>query len=136
MSRAKQVGTAHETAIKLYLIAVGYRFAKRIVLRGGRDEGDLTLGDGYPVVVEAKAGRGVLSRIPQSLDELETEITNADAEFGFVVMKRRGTTDVGKYYALVPMHRMMWLISRVWPPPPPHTTPVRKPRTKMWPPVR
>lgn len=132
MNGPKNTGTAHETAIKKYLIARGYPQAKRIVLHGNEDEGDLSLGDGYPVVIEAKGGRGAITRIPKALAELEVEITNAGAEFGFVVAKRTGTTNVGRYYAVVEMDRMMDIVERVWPKP----KPLGKPRVKRWPTVR
>lgn len=131
VSRAKQIGTFHETSIKKYLVARGYREAKRIVLHGREDEGDLTLGDGYPVVIEAKGGRGAISRIPKSLDELEAEIKNVGGETGFVVAKRNGTTNVGRYYAIMPLDRMMEMIEHRWPPP--HDL---QPRRKIWPRIR
>lgn len=134
MSRAKQIGTFHETSIKKYLIERGYVHAKRIVLHGRDDEGDLTLGDGYPVVIEAKGGRGAVGRIPASLDELELEIENAGGETGFLVVKRNGTTNVGRYYAIMPLDRMMEMVEHRWPPP--HELKVDQPRAKRWPRVR
>lgn len=127
-NRPKQIGTAQETAVKLYLRDRGYVHAKRIVLHGTHDEGDLVLGDGYPVVIESKGGRSAVARIPGSLNELEAEIENAGAEFGFLVVKRAGTTDVGRYYAIVPVRRMVDLVERVWPPP--HE--LAQPRVKVW----
>lgn len=134
MSRAKQIGTKHETDIKNYLIERGYKNAKRLVLRGTSDEGDLSLGDGYPVVIEAKGGKGAVGRIPASLDELEAEIANVGADTGFLVVKRNGTTNVGRYYAIMPLERMMEEIEHHWPPP--HELQVEQPKRKIWPRVR
>lgn len=126
-NRPKAIGTQHESAIKNYLIARGYTYAKRLVLKGTADEGDLTLGDGYPVVIEAKGGRGAVGRIPASLDELEVEIRNVGGETGFLVVKRNGTTNVGKYYAIMPLDRMMEMVEHRWPPP--HEL---KPKRSIW----
>lgn len=125
VSRAMQIGTKHETDTVKYLKGRGYPKATRITKKGSADEGDVILGEDYPVVIEAKGGRGAVARIPKGLDELMVEIANADAETGFCVVKRNGTTDVGRYYAIMPMALMMQLIERLYPPPP-------QPKKKAW----
>jgi hypothetical protein len=48
--------------------------------------------------------------------EMNAQIVNKHAEFGFVIVKKRGTTDVGQYYALTTVDQMMGLVERVWQP--------------------
>jgi hypothetical protein len=37
------------------------------------------------------------------MEELKTEIKNAEASTGVVIHKRRGTTNVGEWYATMPV---------------------------------
>jgi hypothetical protein len=53
-NRPKQKGTAAETAIVNALIEEGWVHAERRTLSGAADKGDVKLGDGIPVMVEAK----------------------------------------------------------------------------------
>jgi hypothetical protein len=122
---SKNTGTKQETATVNYLISRGYLHAKRVTQKGAADEGDVVLGDGYPVVIESKGGRGAVTNIPKGIDELLAEIINAKAETGFCVVKRNRTTDLGRYYAIMPLNLMMELIERLYPPPP-------QPKKKSW----
>jgi hypothetical protein len=71
----------------------------RIAVTGRPDDvGDI---DGIPgVVVEVKNHKTLT--IPAWLNELEVEMSNARAVHGAVVAKRRGSTDVGSWYAIAP----------------------------------
>jgi hypothetical protein len=51
---------------------------------------------------------------------MEAQIINSDAKFGFVVVKKKGTTDVGKYYAITTVDHMMNLIEQVFDKPSPN----------------
>ena len=116
-------GTKGETARVKYLVARGWKYATRIPKTGNRDKGDLILDQAVPVVIESKETKGFT---PSSfLAELEAEIANANGEFGFVIAKKRGTTDVGQYYALTSVERMMWLVEQVYSKPDP------EPRRKL-----
>ena len=67
-----------------------------------------------PVMVEVKT---VKAFTPSTfIAEVEAQIINAAAEFGFAIVKKRGTADVGKYYALTNVDQMMSLIERVYHP--------------------
>ena len=92
-SRAK--GTKAETAVVNYLKANGWPFAERHAQHGSKDVGDVNIPG---VVIEVKSA----SRIDLSgwIGELEDEMDNADTSDGVVVVKRRGTTDPGKFYAI------------------------------------
>lgn len=116
-------GTWGETSRVNYLKARGWRYATRITKKGSRDCGDLILDQAVPVMIESKETRAFT---PSTfIAEMEAQIENAAAEFGFVIVKKKGTTDVGKYYALTTVDEMMKLVERVWAPPPPEKPKVR-----------
>ena len=97
MSASKQKGTAAETAVVRWLISMGFPFAERRAMQGAEDRGDISgLAD---TVLEVKNYK--VPQLPKFVDELKVEVANDDALFGAVVMKRRGTTDVGKWYAVM-----------------------------------
>ena len=43
-------------------------------------------------------------------EELKVEVENANAETGVVIHKRKGTTDVGEWYASMPFWMYMYLL--------------------------
>jgi len=103
MNRSKQKGTAFETAIVRWLNANGYPNAERSPLRGNKDRGDVT---GIPgVCIEAKNCKTLTPSL--WIDQLNVEMRNGNAATGTVIAKRRGTTDVGECYALMPVR--VWL---------------------------
>ena len=98
-NRPKAKGTALETAIVRHVIEFGLP-AQRVTLHGAYDRGDVHIYDGEGlVVVEAKNTPTRLD-LPGALAELAVEKVNAAADRGVVVFKRKGTTDVGRYYAV------------------------------------
>jgi hypothetical protein len=112
-SRSKKLGTEHETKVVDYLRAHGYPQAKRSAQKGAADEGDISLGDDVPVVVEAKAYfRSTQNPLDLTkwMRETEAEIENACAQTGFAVLKRPGVTDVGEYFAVLPVWRVIELL--------------------------
>lgn len=108
-------GTKGETARVRWLQSRGWRYATRIPKKGNRDCGDLILDQTVPVMVESKETKSFTPSI--FIKEMEAQISHAGAEFGFVMVKRRGTADVGQYYALTTVEQMLSLIERVWAPP-------------------
>jgi hypothetical protein len=97
MSKAKQIGTKAETAVRNYLLSVGYSplAAHRNVLKGQDDEGDVWLRDERGLIVfEVKGGKSAkeasLGQIEKWYEETETEKANANAKFGFLVTQRAG----------------------------------------------
>lgn len=100
-------GTQLETATVNWLRAHGWPFARRIVKEGQRDKGDVTLGDGIPVTIEAKNTKAM--NIAGGQKELRDEMINAGHGWGFTIHKKRGTTDVGEYYAVLPV----WVLSSI-----------------------
>jgi hypothetical protein len=94
-------GTQLETAAVRWFRDNGWVNARRIVKEGVRDKGDVTLGDGIPVTIEAKNTKAI--NIAGAQKELAVEMDNGNNAWGFVIHKKRGTTDVGQYYAVLPV---------------------------------
>lgn len=97
VSKSKSIGTRAETAVRNYLLSVGYSplDAHRNVLKGQDDEGDVWLREARGLIVfEVKGGKSAkdasLGQIEKWYGEAETEKTNADAKFGFLVTQRPG----------------------------------------------
>jgi len=101
-------GTQLETATVNWLRENGWPYARRIVKEGQRDKGDVTLGDGISVTIEAKNEKKI--DLAGGQRELMDEMENAGHSWGFTVHKKRGTTNVGDYYAVLPVHILMNII--------------------------
>ena len=115
MSKQRQKGTRGETDRVNYFKARGWKYATRIPTAGANDKGDLILDQAVPVMIESKE---VKAFTPSTfIAEMEAQIKNSKADFGCVVVKKKGTTDVGKYYCLTTVDQMMSLLERVWSPP-------------------
>lgn len=99
VNRNKAKGTSHESNLVTYLKSKWWPFADRLSLSGAQDRGDVRLGDGISVVIEAKNEKSI--DCAGYIKEVEAEMKNANAEVGFAWIKRRGTTDPGKYYVLM-----------------------------------
>lgn len=98
MSKAKNIGTRAETAVRNYLLAAGYTEleARRNVLSGSQDQGDIWLDDSDVglVVFEIKGGEMAKKASHEQclkwLDEAQREKKNAGANYGFLVTQRAG----------------------------------------------
>lgn len=97
MSKAKSIGTRAETAVRNYLLSVGYSplDAHRNVLKGQDDEGDVWLRETFGLVVfEIKGGKmakeASYEQCKKWLDEAERERDNASGKLGFLVTQRAG----------------------------------------------
>lgn len=99
MSKSKQKGTAAETAVVKWLSGKRRNKIERRSLNGANDRGDIT---GIPkVVIEVK--NHARMELAEWVRELQTEMANDNAETGVVIHKKRGTTDVGEWYATMPV---------------------------------
>ena len=103
---SKQKGTAAETAVVKYLRKAGVSKAERRALQGSLDKGDISGID--DVVLEVKDHKKM--DLAGWVDELEVEISNADAITGAVIHKRKGTTEVADWYATMPVYLYLWLL--------------------------
>jgi hypothetical protein len=109
VSKSKQKGTAAETAVVRWLQDRGYRNVERRSLSGVNDRGDIA---GIPgVVIEVKNHQRMA--LPEWLAELDVEMKNDKAKTGVVIHKRKGTTDVGEWYATMPVNVWLELIKEM-----------------------
>ena len=106
MSKQKAKGTSAETAVVKYLKSTWKIPAERRALTGALDKGDISGID--DVVLEVKNHKTMT--LGQWMEELKTEVDNADAATGVVVHKRKGTTDVGEWYASMPFYMYIYLL--------------------------
>jgi hypothetical protein len=98
MSKAKAIGTRAETAVRNYLLSVGYTEleAHRNVLTGSDDQGDVWLREKKHglIVFELKGGNMAKNASYEQclkwLKEAHKEKENAGANFGFLVTQRAG----------------------------------------------
>jgi hypothetical protein len=97
MSKSKNIGTRAETAVRNYLLSVGYSplDAHRNVLKGQDDEGDVWLRESYGLIVfEVKGGKAAkeasYEQIKKWYAEAEKERNNAAGKLGFLVTQRAG----------------------------------------------
>jgi hypothetical protein len=98
MSKAKAIGTRAETAVRNYLLSVGYSAldAHRNVLTGSQDQGDVWLRDPRHglIVFELKGGemakKASYEQVQNWFKETEKEKQHAGASFGFLVTQRAG----------------------------------------------
>jgi len=113
MSKAKQKGTAAETAVVRFLQGQGFPLAERRALGGGssgEDLGDIT---GIPMLcMEVK--NHATYKIPAWIKETEIERQNAKADYGLLIVKPNGVglspDKVGQWWGIMPMWEMMNLI--------------------------
>jgi hypothetical protein len=89
-----------------------------VVKEGALDKGDITLGDGIPITIECKNEKKI--NLAGGQKELLDEMRNNGHEWGFTIHKKRGTTNVGEYYAVLPVEVMMNILSKAVPNLPKH----------------
>ena len=101
----KAKGTLAETALVQWLRAQQHCGAKRQPLSGHKDIGDVVSHSGR-VIWEVKnysgnaaTGQPGEKQLATWLAQADVERVNARARFGVLVVKRKGTTDVGKWWA-------------------------------------
>ena len=118
MSKAKSIGTRAETAVRNYLLSVGYSplDAHRNVLKGQDDEGDVWLRETFGLVVfEIKGGKmakeASYEQCKKWLDEAERERDNASGKLGFLVTQRAGVgyPRAGDWWAYAKLGDLIYL---------------------------
>ena len=113
---SKRRGTDAEVKLLAWLHQNGHKDAVRNPPAGTKDVGDLTCdyADGYvrchrcypwdnqhpPVVIEVKNHANIATALRDGVAELEVEKANAGAEHAVLVVKRRGVSDPGRWYAV------------------------------------
>lgn len=118
MSKSKDIGTRAETAVRNYLLSVGYdpMTAHRNVLKGSADEGDVWLRESYGLIVfEIKGGKSAkdasYEQIRKWYEEAEVEKANANGKFGFLVTQRSGVgyPRAGEWWAYAKLSDLIYL---------------------------
>jgi Holliday junction resolvase len=103
---SKRKGTSAESAVVTWLRQSGRTWIERRALAGAKDQGDVA---GWPgIVIEVKAAKA--HDLAGWVRELEVEIVNAAAETGVVIAKKKGTTNVDDWYAILPARRWLQLM--------------------------
>lgn len=115
MNKPKRVGTAAESAVCRFMRAHGFPHVERRALRGVKDAGDIT---GVPgLAVSVKGGQYAKTAsdglIATWLDELMTQVANAGADVGVLVVARAGIgeANAGRWWAIMPGHQYEQLCS-------------------------
>jgi len=111
-NRMKSMGTSYETAVVTWLKGHGWGWAHRRTLKGNADEGDVSLSERIPFTIEAKTQRGASTRstLGAWIKELESEVEASGDDAGALIIKRRGTTDVGEHLAVMPVKYLNYLL--------------------------
>lgn len=119
MSKAKQIGTAAETAVRNFLLSQDYTEleAHRNVLKGTNDEGDVWLREPTKglIVFEIKGGKAAkeasYGQIEKWFQEAELEKQNASGKFGFLVTQRAGVgyPRAGEWWAYAKLGDLVFL---------------------------
>jgi hypothetical protein len=122
LSKSKDIGTRAETAVRNYLLSVGYdpMTAHRNVLKGSADEGDVWLRESYGLIVfEIKGGKSAKDasheQIRKWYEEAEIEKANADGKFGFLVTQRAGVgyPRAGEWWAYAKLSDLIYLRTNI-----------------------
>lgn len=113
MTRPRDIGTKAETAVVRYLHTAGFPHAERRSLRGALDAGDIT---GTPSICwEVKGGEAAKvasdATIAAWMQELASEVVNAKADVGVLVIQRRGVgpSNAGRWWAYMPAWQLVCL---------------------------
>jgi hypothetical protein len=111
----KRMGDKAERDVAAWKRENGWPYADR-ALGAGRaaDRGDIT---GIPGVCEQVKDRGTI-RLREWFDEMLDQKANARADTGVLIIKRRGTSDVGRWYAVLEvedLNRLMLEADGRWP---------------------
>lgn len=110
---AKKAGSGTERKVADRIAEVlGDDRIDRAPKRGSKDRGDVggVRAHGQRVVVECKDLGGRIEAAA-FVGEVEVEVLNDGALAGFAVVKRRGTTDPGKYYVLTTLDEQLALMT-------------------------
>jgi hypothetical protein len=105
---SKIKGTAAESAVVSYLQEKGWKGAERRALQGVLDRGDISGVEGVCLEVKNQKAQDLSGWVA----ELTTEIINAKAETGAVIHKKKGKTNVGDWYATMPVSIYVALLKK------------------------
>ena len=98
MNKSKAKGTSWESAIVNYLQQWAFK-ARRKVLSGAQDKGDIEIPELPYLVIEAKNEKRYF--LAEYIKEVLAETENAGREIGWVWMHRQGKSDPADGYVLM-----------------------------------
>jgi len=129
MNKPKAKGTAAETAVVKYMRLNGFGGSDRQPLRGNRDAGDIALCPGIVLEIKAHKSAGTgqpgYTQLAAWMAQSATEQYNAGAAMCPLIVKRTGTTDVGSWFAYLPLGDLTNLVgSAIEMASPPLTAPI------------
>lgn len=107
VNRSKQKGTRFESELVEFAHAHGFPHARRLVLSGAKDKGDLCLGDDVPVTIEAKNCAAM--DLGSWMGEAEREAITAGT-YRFAVVHNRRSKAMRDNYATVPVWFLLELL--------------------------
>lgn len=107
-NKPKILGTTWETAVVTYLRDRLYPNAERRALASGADKGDII--NAGPYIWECKNTKSI--DLAGGMDEVKVEMSNAKAEFGFLVVKRRRKS-TGEAYAVMTLSQLVAILERL-----------------------
>jgi hypothetical protein len=112
VNKPKAIGTAAETAVVKWLKLNGYPEARRKVLAGSKDEGDIQVGPGVILEVKSSAtnaavGQPGTKQLSLWMDQLRAEAYHSDSDFGALVVRKKGTTNPGDWWAYCELRVIM-----------------------------
>jgi hypothetical protein len=114
----KAKGTRAEYAVAKYLASNGHPKAARSRSGWADDRGDI---EGVTnLTVEVKDQRRY--DLSEWVKELAVEQRNNGTEHGTVVLKKRQSSDVGEWYAIMPMTEFIKLFNKIQKSPPPYNS--------------
>lgn len=117
MTNSRRKGADAERDVVAWLRANGFRYAERRA--GGTPGPDIT---GCPGIAwEIKAATRL--ELAAWVDQAEAQRAATGADVGPVVIKRRGTTNPGRFYAVLPLADLAHLLVEAG-----YGAPTRKPR--------
>lgn len=117
--QSRRVGAAAEQQVCDWLRAHGFPHAERRHLSGANDRGDVAGMVG--ICCEVKAERR--TDLAGWLAELQAEQANTGDPHGLVIAKRRGTLDVGRWYAVTSVEAHVRLLQEAGYGTPPEVAP-------------
>lgn len=110
MSKAKQKGTATETAVVRFLQENGID-ARRLPLSGSKDMGDILISGDKTVTVEVKNHRAM--NLAEWIDEAIAEKINAGTDLGVVIHKRLRKGSPADWYVSMPVSEFLAILKEL-----------------------
>lgn len=110
MNKSKIKGTAAESAVVAYLRPNGFPHAERRALAGALDKGDLAGLVGLRGSLCGEVKDTAAADWSGQLNETVVEQGNAKADYGFLIRKRRGKSDVGQWYFMMTVEQGVRLL--------------------------